>query len=86
MPREDRAIPGFRHRNSPGDGGASEGEGTLGPESRAQRPHHRTASLRLSVSITPKLPRSLVARGRKGGRRLLELAKPKTTWQVLRDR
>ncbi|XP_039702462.1 sperm microtubule associated protein 2 isoform X1 [Pteropus medius] len=41
---------------------------------------------RLSVSITPKLPRSLVARGRKGGRRLLELAKPKTTWQVLRDR
>ncbi|XP_006904219.1 testicular haploid expressed gene protein [Pteropus alecto] len=42
--------------------------------------------LGLSVSITPKLPRSLVARGRKGGRRLWELAKPKTTWQVLRDR
>nr|KAF6402668.1 theg spermatid protein [Rousettus aegyptiacus] len=41
---------------------------------------------RLSVSITPRLPRSLGARGRKAGRRLLELAKPKTTWQVLRDR
>ncbi|XP_069915581.1 sperm microtubule associated protein 2 isoform X3 [Oryctolagus cuniculus] len=38
------------------------------------------------LSITRTLPRCSMARGRRQRRRLLELAEPKTNWQVLRDR
>ncbi|XP_058513894.1 testicular haploid expressed gene protein isoform X1 [Ochotona princeps] len=38
------------------------------------------------LSITQRFPRSSVARGRRRRCRLLELAQPKTNWQVLKDR
>lgn len=79
-----RAIPSFHNGICPRGWGGFRGHGVSW--GRRLWAHPRPAPRRLSVSITPRLPRSLGARGRKAGRRLLELAKPKTTWQVLRDR
>ena len=76
----------------PGLGGAgftSRGWGgsrRVGPPAGGARaqPHHPPPPRRLSIS--QRTPRTSLSPERKKRRRLFELAKPKTNWQVLKDR
>lgn len=73
-------MPEFTPREDPSEGKEIQGGW------KASNPSLTIQLSQSRLSITQRFPGTSVIRGRKKRRRLFELAKPKTNWQVLKDR